>query len=82
MAEELKKIQGVVFDPPRAGACEQVQQLARSKVKKIAAVSCNPVSLAQDLGVLLSSGFKIVRVTPIDQFVFTPHVEVAVLLQR
>ncbi|MCP4070355.1 MAG: class I SAM-dependent RNA methyltransferase [Hyphomicrobiales bacterium] len=82
MVEELKKIQGVVFDPPRAGARAQVQQLARSKVKKIAAVSCNPVSLAQDLGVLINGGFKIVSVTPIDQFVFTPHVEVVALLQR
>ena len=82
MAEELKKIQGVVFDPPRAGAQPQVQQLARSKVKKIAAVSCNPSSLAQDLKVLIASGFKIKSIHPIDQFVYTPHIEVVALLER
>jgi len=82
MAEELKKIQGVVFDPPRAGAQAQAKQLARSKVQKIAAVSCNPNSLADDLAILTDGGFKVVSVTPIDQFVFTPHVEVVALLER
>ena len=82
MAEELKKIQGVVFDPPRAGAQIQAQQLARSKVKKIAAVSCNPGSLAQDLRILIAGGFKIKSVQPIDQFVYTPHIEVVALLER
>jgi len=82
MAEELKKTQGVVFDPPRAGAQAQTKQLALSKVKKIAAVSCNPASLAQDLGVLINNGFKIKGVHPIDQFVYTPHIEVIVLLER
>jgi 23S rRNA (uracil1939-C5)-methyltransferase len=82
MAEELKKIQGVVFDPPRAGAQAQAQQLARSKVNKIAAVSCNPNSLVQDLSVLIASGFKVKSVHPIDQFVYTPHIEVVALLER
>jgi len=82
MAEELKKIQGVVFDPPRAGAEAQAKQLALSKVRKIAAISCNPTSLARDLGILTGGGFKVQSVTPIDQFAFTPHVEVVVLLAR
>jgi 23S rRNA (uracil1939-C5)-methyltransferase len=82
MADELKKIQGVVFDPPRAGAQAQAKQLARSKVRKIAAVSCNPVSLAQDLAILIEGGFRLAGITPIDQFVFTPHVEVVALLER
>ncbi|MCF6320962.1 MAG: RNA methyltransferase [Rhizobiaceae bacterium] len=82
MALELKKIQGVVFDPPRAGALPQARQLALSKVRKIAAVSCNPNSLAQDLECLIEGGFRVVSITPIDQFVHTPHVEVVVLLER
>ena len=82
MADELKKIQGVVFDPPRAGAPAQARQLARSKVKKIAAISCNPATLAQDLAILIDGGFKLTSVFPFDQFVFTPHVEVVALLER
>lgn len=82
VADELKKTGGVVFDPPRAGALEQVQELAKSKVPLIAAVSCNPVSLARDLRVLIDGGYKLQSVTPLDQFVFTPHVEAVALLSR
>lgn len=82
MAGELKKIQGVVFDPPRAGAEAQAKQLALSKVRKIAAVSCNPTTLARDLAILIAGGFKVERIVALDQFVYTPHVEVAVLLGR
>lgn len=82
MVEELKKIQGVVFDPPRAGAQAQAKQLAGSKVRKIAAVSCNPVTLVRDVVILIKGGFKVVSITPIDQFAYTPHVEVIVLLER
>ncbi len=82
MADELKKMQGVVFDPPRSGAQAQAQQLARSKVKRIAAVSCNPSSLARDLTILIKGGYKISRIIPIEQFSHTPHVEVVALLAR
>ena len=82
MAAELKKINGVVFDPPRAGAQAQAKQLAQSKVKKIAAVSCNPTTLARDLAILIDGGFKLVSITPIDQFIYTPHVEVVAMLER
>ncbi len=79
---ELKKMDGLVFDPPRAGAELQCKQIAKSRVKKVAAVSCNPTTLAVDLEILLASGFKIKRIIPIDQFKYTPHVEVMVLLER
>ena len=82
MADKLKKIQGVVFDPPRAGAKAQAIQLAHSKVKKIAAISCNPVTLARDLAILIEGGYKLLSITPIDQFIYTPHVEVVALLER
>ncbi len=81
-AAELKKIEGVVFDPPRAGAQEQAQELANSGVAKIAAVSCNPVTLARDLGILIEGGYQLKSVTPIDQFIYTPHVEAVALLER
>ncbi|MEM9280063.1 MAG: RNA methyltransferase, partial [Pseudomonadota bacterium] len=80
--QELKKIDGVVFDPPRAGAEAQARQIAKSKVRKVAAVSCNPVTLVRDLGILMDGGYRIHRITPIDQFKYTPHVEIVVLLER
>ena len=82
MVSELKNYDGVVFDPPRAGAEAQVAELARSTVKKIAAVSCNPLTLARDLRVLVDAGYKIRSVTPIDQFLWSTHVEAVALLEK
>lgn len=79
---DLKQIDAVVFDPPRAGAEAQAQELARSKVTRIAAVSCNPVTLARDLEILIAGGYKLKTVTPIDQFLWSGHVEAVALLER
>ena len=79
---ELKRIDGLVFDPPRSGAELQARQIAKSKVKRVAAVSCNPVTLARDLSILEEGGFRITKIFPIDQFKHTPHVEVVALLER
>jgi 23S rRNA (uracil1939-C5)-methyltransferase len=81
-AKELNGFDAVVIDPPRAGAEAQMAQLANSTVKRIVAVSCNPVTLARDLAILGRGGFKVLAVTPIDQFTFTPHVEAVALLAR
>lgn len=81
-SSELKAFGGVVFDPPRAGADAQSEELASSSVKKIAAVSCNPATLARDLRILIDGGFRIKSVTPIDQFLWAAHVEAVVLLER
>jgi 23S rRNA (uracil1939-C5)-methyltransferase len=81
-AAEMKKIDGVVFDPPRAGAEAQAHEIARSAVPLVAAVSCNPVTLARDLKILHDGGYRIERVTPLDQFTHTPHVEAVALLRR
>ncbi|MCJ8517568.1 23S rRNA (uracil1939-C5)-methyltransferase [Pseudorhizobium tarimense] len=80
--QELKQYDAVVFDPPRAGAEAQVKELARSGVKKIAAVSCNPLTLARDLRTLIDGGYKVRSVTPIDQFLWSTHVEAVALLER
>jgi len=80
--QELKVFDAVVFDPPRAGAEAQVTELARSGVKKIAAVSCNPLTLARDLRVLVDAGYTVRSVTPVDQFLWSPHVEAVALLDR
>mgnify|MGYP003669381743 CR=1 FL=1 len=82
MLAELKTYQGLVFDPPRAGAEVQVTDIARSTIPRIAAVSCNPVTLARDLEILIKGGYRLISVTPIDQFLWSAHVEVVALLER
>lgn len=79
---DLKGYDGLVFDPPRAGAEAQSHEIARSKVGRVAAVSCNPVTLARDLSILIAGGFRPLRVIPIDQFLWSPHVEAVALLER
>jgi 23S rRNA (uracil1939-C5)-methyltransferase len=82
MTAEFKHYDAVVFDPPRAGAEFQCQELARSAVKKVVAVSCNPLTLARDLAILIAGGYRITGVTPIDQFLWTSHVEVVATLEK
>ncbi|WP_274425078.1 class I SAM-dependent RNA methyltransferase [Chelativorans sp. YIM 93263] len=82
LPRELDAFDGLVFDPPRAGAEAQSQQIARSKVRRVAAISCNPGTLARDLAILVEGGYRIAEVTPIDQFLWSPHVEVVALLER
>ena len=82
MTRELEAFQGVVFDPPRAGAEAQARQIASSKVRHVASVSCNPATLARDLRILLDGGYRIESVTPVDQFLWSPHVEAVALLSR
>jgi len=81
-ARELEGFDAVVFDPPRAGAAAQAAQLARSKVAKVVAVSCNPATLARDARTLIDGGYQLAGVTPIDQFLFSAHVEAIALFER
>jgi 23S rRNA (uracil1939-C5)-methyltransferase len=81
-ARELEAFDAVVFDPPRAGAGSQAEQLARCKVPKVVAVSCNPATLARDARTLIDGGYKLTGVTPIDQFLFSAHVEAIALFER
>ncbi len=81
-AHELAGFDAVVFDPPRAGADAQAAEIAASGVPKVAAVSCNPATLARDLRTLVDGGYRIDRVTPVDQFLFSPHIEAVVQLSR
>jgi 23S rRNA (uracil1939-C5)-methyltransferase len=81
-AKELDPYDAVVFDPPRAGASAQAAQLAKSRVPALVAVSCNPGTLARDLRILVDGGYRIVRVVPVEQFLFSPHIEVVAHLVR
>ncbi|MEP3048695.1 MAG: class I SAM-dependent RNA methyltransferase [Roseibium sp.] len=82
LPEELAPFDAVVFDPPRAGAQAQAEMLAQSKVKTVVAVSCNPATLARDLRILIDGGYVLQKVTPVDQFQFSPHIEVVAILKR
>ncbi|MCO5144683.1 MAG: class I SAM-dependent RNA methyltransferase [Aquamicrobium sp.] len=73
---------GLVFDPPRAGAEAQAAQIARSQVRLVAAVSCNPLTLARDLSILIAGGYQLKRVVPVDQFLWSPHLEAVALLEK
>ena len=72
---ELEKIDAVVFDPPRAGAAAQVAELAKSSVSRIVAVSCNPNTFSRDARTLADGGFTLDSVLPVDQFLWSSHLE-------
>ena len=71
-----------VFDPPRAGAMGQAAALAASSLETVVAISCNPASFARDARILVDGGFRLVRARPIDQFVWSPHLEIAAVFAR
>jgi 23S rRNA (uracil1939-C5)-methyltransferase len=82
MPEELNWFETVLLDPPRAGAREQVLQLAQSKVPAVAYVSCNPGSFARDAKLMLEGGYRLESVRPIGQFRWSTHVELAGIFRR
>jgi 23S rRNA (uracil1939-C5)-methyltransferase len=80
--EELASFDAVVFDPPRIGAKAQTAALARTRIPRLAAVSCNPASFARDARILIAGGYRLVAVQPIDQFIWSPHVELVAAFAR
>ena len=74
---ELGQIEGEVLDPPRAGAEQQISELAASSVQRIAYVSCNPATFARDAKALLDGGHALDWVQPVGQFRWSTHVELA-----
>ena len=81
-SSELKRFDAVVLDPPRAGAAEQVSELAASAVARIAYVSCNPATFARDAKVLTDGGYSLDWVKPVGQFRWSTHVELAARFTR
>lgn len=82
LAEELKKVDVAVFDPPRAGAAEQTAELARSNVARVVAVSCNPATFVRDARKLVDAGFTLERLMPVDQFLWSSHIELTAVFSR
>jgi 23S rRNA (uracil1939-C5)-methyltransferase len=81
-AKELKRFDAVVIDPPRAGAEAQVANLARSAVRRIAYVSCNPATFTRDAKTLVNGGYRLEWVRPVGQFRWSTHVELAACFTR
>ena len=80
--DELDAFDSVVLDPPRAGAKAQCAELASSKVPAVAMVSCNPATFARDARALIEGGYRLERVVPVDQFLWSPHLELVALFRR
>ncbi len=72
----------MVFDPPRAGAEAQAGQIAASGAARVIGVSCNPATFARDARILVAGGFALERVLPVDQFLWSPHVELVGVFGR
>lgn len=81
-AKELAPFDGVVIDPPRAGAAAQMAELAKSGVRQLAALSCNPASFARDARILIGGGYRLNWVQLVDQFVWSAHIELAASFSR
>lgn len=85
-SDELKRFQAVVFDPPRAGAAAQAEQLAAGKPgqgpRLVVAVSCNLATLARDARILSKGGYRLRRATPVDQFPWSAHLESVAVFER
>ena len=82
LAQEMTKLDGVLFDPPRAGAAEQAVEIAASRLSRVVGVSCNPATFARDARILADAGFVLERVLPVDQFLWSPHVELVGVFSR
>jgi len=82
LASELSRLDAVVFDPPRQGAEAQAREIVRSKVPIAIGVSCNPATFARDARILLDGGYRMTRVTPVDQFLYSAHVEIVARFLR
>jgi 23S rRNA (uracil1939-C5)-methyltransferase len=81
-ADELNRFDAVVLDPPRAGAREQARALAASRVPVAVCVSCNPDTFVRDAKILAGGGYRLVKLTPVDQFLWSTHLELAAILAR
>ncbi len=81
-ADELAPFDAALIDPPRAGALEQARALAASSLPLVVSISCNAATFARDARILIEGGFQVESVTPLDQFRFSAHVEIAAVFRR
>ncbi|MEZ5758489.1 MAG: 23S rRNA (uracil(1939)-C(5))-methyltransferase RlmD [Emcibacteraceae bacterium] len=82
LPHELDNFDVAIIDPPRAGARHQMVEIINSKLKKLVMVSCNPVTFSRDVQNLIEAGFKMGAVTPVDQFLYSAHLEIIATFER
>ena len=81
-ASELNRFGAVIFDPPRQGAREQSLHIAASSVPLVVAASCHPVSFSRDARILIDGGYRLDTIWPIDQFLWSHHLELVAVFRR
>lgn len=81
-AKELKGFDCAVINPPRSGAAAQTEQLAKSGIAKIIMVSCNHATWSRDAKTLKNAGYALAALDVIDQFVYSPHVELVSVFEK
>ena len=81
-SKQLNNYDVVIMDPPRAGAMAQSKELAKSDVKRVIYVSCNPTSFVRDAKILENGEYKMTVAIPIDQFIGTPHWEILGVFEK
>ena len=72
----------IILDPPRQGAHDTVSILPELGADRIVYISCNPATLARDLVSLITAGYQLARLVPVDMFPQTHHLESVALLKR
>ena len=78
-----ERADAVIMDPPRAGATEAfLSSAAALEPRRIVYVSCNPATQVRDFDALIACGYRPLRVTPVDMFPHTEHVETVAVLER
>lgn len=82
LPHELNKYDVAIIDPPRAGAKHQMTEIINSQIKKLVMISCNPVTFSRDVQDLMNAGFYMGAVTPVDQFLYSSHLEIVSVFER
>ena len=82
LKDELKLFDTVIIDPPRSGAEVQINEIATSSITRVSSVSCNPKTFSRDARILIDSGFTLDWVQPIDQFLWSSHIEIVSQFSR
>jgi len=82
MPKEMKDYDAVIMDPPRVGAGEQAKKLARSEVPLVISVSCGLTSFVKDAATLIAGGYVFEKLSVVDQFLWSPHVEMVGVFRR
>src|SRR5690606_16960991 len=82
LTTELQGVDAVVINPPRNGALPQTQAIATQGVPLVVMVSCNPATFLRDAKALVSAGYRLESLLPVDQFTWSPHLELVACLRR